>query len=575
MLRRTQEAFALMQSTAAPAALLQALVVLRAEGLTGTSLAIRLSVNLALATIMLIGLIAFTRRGKVYAAARFVGFGMILFDLTFAIAFGMRGSPTPYVITLAIMAVLAMVERPRVLAAWTALFAAVLIYGLLATPLWPFNPRPVSLVTGVAFTLAFFGLYLTEFREAMLDAVANIRQQADALTRTNADLRRTIVERDELSAQLATAQRLEAMGRMAGSIAHDFNNQLTVIRGYADLIANDTPSVSPLRAEMEQLVSAISRASNITREVLDFATPRAIALQPTDLVDVIRRLGPDLRRLILPRVRLEVDLPTAPCIAAADRAQVERLILNLAINARDVTPANGAVTVRVYAKGDRVFCQVTDGGPGVPLAIRDRIFEPFFTTKGTTGGTGLGLASSYAIARQHGGVIRVDDAEGGGASFTFELPRHSSSDLPAIVPAFDATLLERRLPLDGKSVVLVEDDEALRRLAMRMLQRAGAIVSAFDNGVDAVEYIAHADREHSPVQLIVTDLRLPRGSGADVIAAARALSAPIAIVAISGFLEDPAVAERAAREELFFLPKPFCERQLLSAIDSAQRLAAA
>ncbi len=577
MQQRAQEAFAVMQATAAPAALLQLCIVGIRDGWHGPEIQARLLINIGLCVLMAGSLLLFTRPGRVLGAARFSAMGMLLFDLGFAYAYGLRGTPTPYVLTLALIAIIALVETPRMLAVWSALFGSVMVYGLLGEPRWVFAPNPISLASGVVFTLGFFTLFLVEFRATMSDAIANVRAQAATLATANSELRETIEERDRLSDQLATAQRVEAMGRLAGSIAHDFNNLLTVIRGYADLIAEDTPRHSARRAEVDHLVNAVSRASRVTREVLDFAAPRPIATQPTDLSAFLRELAPSLRTLVSPRNVLVLETTTRDvfCMADVDRAQLERVVMNLATNARDVTPAGGVIRIELGCNAERVQCRVIDGGPGVDVELRERIFEPFFTTKGTTGGTGLGLASAFTIVRQHGGAITVGDAPEGGAVFTVDLPRSVNTlpIVPNVTPHRPSPVIAR--PLDGLNVVLVEDDPSVQRLASRLLQRAGGRVTAFDNSADAVTHLKSTTESDASVDLVVTDLRLPGGSGSDVIAAARARTPSIAIVAVSGFLDDEGVAESAARQELHFLPKPFSEQHLLDAIASARRYAMA
>ena len=573
--RRAQQAYALMQLTAGTATFLQLVAVAVGEGTDTHALRLRLFVNFLLSALMFTALFAFTRHGRLRASGTLVAVGVLVFIGLWALAFGMRNAPSPVIVSLTVIASLSLVETPRRLAVWTLIYGIMIVVGFFVEPRIEFTPSASSLITGLVFSLSFFAAFMIEHRVAMVEAIRAVRAQAATVASTNADLRRTIAERDLLSAQLATAQRLEAMGRMAGSIAHDFNNLLTVIRGYADLIADDMPADSPRRVEAEQMVQAVIRASNVTREVLDFASPHPITMQPTDLTAFLKELAPNLSRLLAPRVVLRVHYSESPCVIAGDRAQLERLLFNLIINARDVTPDGGVVQVELGRGESEVFCRVSDGGPGVPPELRDRIFEPFFTTKGTTGGTGLGLASSYAIARQHGGSISVDDATSGGAKFTVVLPAFVARD-QELFPAPSEPIVTRHpgRPLDGMRALLVEDDDALRRLATRMLQRSGATVDAFDNGVDAVSHLeSHAASPHA-VHLIVTDLRLPRGSGADVIDAARRVTPGAALVAISGFLEDPVVAERAERLELFFLPKPFSERELLSAIDEARKYGA-
>lgn len=567
--RRAQEAFAIMYLCSASFALLQSMMIVFKEGADTLPNIGRVSANLFLAGCLTLSLFGFLRRGRVLTAARLTSVALLSYVTAYGLLFGLRGSPTPFAMTFGAVAALALVESRRMLALWGGAFGVVLTFALLITPPYVFQPPRLTQLTSVLWTYMVFVLFLSEFRRAISQAVDSLSQQTRILEDTNADLHRTIAERDRLSAQLANSQRLEAMGRMAGSIAHDFNNLLTVIRGYTDLIANDTPKSSTHRTEVELLTQAVTRASGVTRQVLDFASPHAIALVPLDLGQFVRDLTPGLQRLVPSNVTLDVDTPPTACPVRADRAQLERLLLNLATNACDVTPPGGRIVVQVSASEHVVTCRVIDSGTGVPVELRDRIFEPFFTTKGTTGGTGLGLASAYAIARHHEGMISVADAPGAGAAFTLELPRASVEELYSAQTPNTSSATRRAL--DGVSVMLVEDDPAVRRLATRLLHRSGAEVTAFDNGADAVIHLHDEVARDRPIDLIVTDLRLPRGSGAEVIAVARRASPATALVAISGFLEDPAVAERAARGELCFLSKPFSEGQLLDAIDDARR----
>ena len=590
--QRAQEAFALLLMMAAPAAALQLLLIGTFEDWRLPAVQPRMIINVSVFLMAVTSLLAFTRKGRVVASARSIGVCMLLLDLYYARTYGLSGAPTSYAYTLAVVSLLSMVEPRRMIAFWVLCFSIAIGYGMLSEPLHTFRPNPYSMTFGVLVMLIFFVLFLSEFRSAMVGLITVRQQQADALSQTNRELVAAINERDRLSSELATAKRLEAMGRMAGSIAHDFNNLLTVIRGYADLIASDTPAEAPHRRELTQLTRAVDRASRVTRDVLDFASPRLFTMQRTDLARFIRELIPSLTQLVAPRVLLDVVTPSNDdCAVLIDRAQMERVILNLATNARDVSPVGGTIRITVSRRGDRVDLAIEDHGPGVPPALREQIFEPFFTTKGTTGGTGLGLASVYSIARQHCGSITVGDTAGGGATFILSLPidvplaagNNATVSLPTTSDEYAAdsatitqtTAQHRAAPLAGLTVLLVEDDEALRRLAIRLLHRAGATVHAIDNGVDALLHLERAVTQHETIHLVVTDLRLPRGSGAEVIDLARSMSPPLAVVAISGFLEDPAVAQRAARQELSFLPKPFSEQHLLAAIDAARRFNAA
>jgi len=309
-------------------------------------------------------------------------------------------------------------------------------------------------------------------------------------------------------------------------------------------------------------------------------------------------------------VTLRFERPASPVYALADRAQIERLLMNLAINARDVTPAGGSVTLTVEAVDQHVVCRVRDRGPGVPVELREQIFEPFFTTKGTTGGTGLGLASAFVIARKHGGTLQLGDTPGGGATFTLSLPRIAPPEGAGVgvrlsatptatlaIPqmpsaAADPVRVRARAPvppvppapvveipddtstwLARMAVLVVEDDPQLSTLMTRFLEAAGATVHAIDNGDDAVTYLREALAAGTPLDLVVTDLRMPRGSGAEVIAAARERAHALPIVVMSGYFDDAAVAALTARRLLVSLPKPFSERQLHVAIAVARQYA--
>ena len=566
--RRAQAAFSFMQATIAISLCVNAVVVYAVDRHDPVLGRMRLTGAL-ISAVCIASLLLVSRVGRVMLAGRLTGLVMFGMLLMYGHYFGLYSGPGPFLMATVVLAILAMLESTRALAGWVALYLGAFAYGLSVAPLHPVSPLPSAIITNVVVATVIFATYMIEFRETLLEGLAAVREHADLLEISNLKLTRSLEERDTLSDQLVQAQRLEAMGRMAGSIAHDFNNQLTVIRGYAELISAELPVATTVSTDMGHLVNAVARASGITRDVLDFAAPHPIRLQPTDLTALLRELSPNFLRLLNTTVELRTELPKRPCFAMANPGQLERLLLNLVINARDVMPAGGRITVALAAHGDHIRLTVSDTGPGVAPDMRQRIFEPFFTTKGTTGGSGLGLASSYSIARQHGGTLAVDDAEGGGASFVMDIPSISSVALST--PVFNTAIAPR--PLEDLVMVVVEDDAALSKLTVRLLQRAGATVTAFDNGEDAVAHLhAEAAALRAP-DCIVTDLRLPRGSGAEVIDAARQLTREIALVAMSGFLEDPIVADLAEQRILSFLAKPFTEGQLLESIGTARQLA--
>ena len=608
--RRAQRAIVLVQAATAFSFLLQTLVIAATEDLTNPAIRGRV-VGIALTSLVLVGILFVSRPGQLRLSGRLTAGFTLLLLLAFGRWTGLRASPPAFVFCAGIIGALILVESPRLIKWWVAAFLAAFAFGILGTPVWPVMPSRASSLNGIVLAFTFFAMYMKEFRDTLMDGIESLTGQTARLSESNRELEAALRARDAMSEQLANAQRLEAMGRMAGSIAHDFNNQLTVIRGYADLIAKGVTPGTPRQAEVEQLASAVSRASSITREVLDFASPHGFPLDATDIGALTRALTPDLTQLLAPAVTLRVELPSSPVYAMADRAQLERLLMNLTLNARDVTPLGGSVVLTVQAVDQRVVCRVADRGPGVPAALREQIFEPFFTTKGTTGGTGLGLASAFVIARKHGGTLQLGDTPGGGATFTLELPRLAPpgragagtkaattptaplAAIPDRTAAADAPVRVRaRAPLPpappapeieipddtsallaGMAVLVVEDDLLLCTLVTRFLEAAGATVHAIDNGEDAVTYVRGAIAAGTPLDLVVTDLRMPRGSGAHVIAAAREREVPLPIVAMSGYLDDAVVAALAARRVLYFLAKPFSERQLHVAIAVARRYA--
>jgi len=604
--RRAQRAIVSVQAATAFSFLVQTIVVAVTEDLTREAVRGRF-VGVAATSLVLGVILLVSSAGRLRLSGRLSAGFTLLVLVAFGRWSGLRNSPGAFVFCMGVIGALFLVESPRLIKWWVAGFLAAFVYGMLVEPIWVVGPSRASQLNGVLLSVTFFAVYMQGYRDTLQEGMASLSSQTSRLLEANRELEESLSAREALSAQLANAQRLEAMGRMAGSIAHDFNNQLTVVRGYADLVAKGIAPGSAQHAEMGKLVGAVTRASTITREVLDFASPHGLPLEATDVVVLVRRLAPDMSQLLAPAVTLRISLPSAPVYAMTDKAQLERLLMNLALNARDVTPPGGSVALTVQGVDGRVICRVVDGGPGVPVHLREQIFEPFYTTKGTTGGTGLGLASAFVIARKHGGTLEVGDSLGGGATFTLELPRiappalastkSAATDsatvvsappaiphLPPATAAVRARPLAARAPvveipedtsawLAGLAVLVVEDDPHLSTLLTRFLTAAGATVHALDNGEAAVTYLREAMTTGTALDVLVTDLRMPRGSGADVIAAAREWEVPLPIVVMSGYLDDPVVAALASRRVLHFLPKPFAERQLYVAIAVAQRYA--
>ena len=362
---------------------------------------------------------------------------------------------------------------------------------------------------------------------------------------------------------LQQAQRMEALGRLAGGIAHDFNNLLTAMIGNAGYLLEVSAADDPRRAALEEIIDAGDRGQRFTRQLLAFSRNQVLQTEPIDLADVVTGMQSMLARLIGPEYRLETALAAGLPRVEADRGQIEQMVLNLVVNARDAMPAGGAIAVRTRAedRGGRpgVLLEVEDEGSGIPPEVRARIFEPFFTTKGEGGGTGLGLSMIYGFVTQSGGEIDVLSQPGRGTSFRIFLPAPGAGPearrphSPALLPA----------AADEPPTVLVVDDEpSVRTLAAAMLRRAGyAVVEAAD-GAEAERLAAgHVGR----IDVLLTDIVMPGTRGPELADRLRAVRPELRVVYMSGF-RDTAMLADVERGEAVFLGKPFVGSALLAAI---------
>ena len=367
-----------------------------------------------------------------------------------------------------------------------------------------------------------------------------------------------------LEAQLRHAQKMEAVGRLAGGVAHDFNNLLTVITGRSQLLLLKLPPESPLRRDVELVEETAHRASALTRQLLAFSRKQMVQPRVVDLNEVVRGMETMLSRLIGEDVTLATRLdPTAGCVRA-DPAQLEQMIVNLAVNARDAMPLGGRLTLETgFVRLDEGFAREHVGlraGPHVRLVVRDtgvgmdglikaHLFEPFFTTKGPGKGTGLGLATVYGIVTQSGGAIRVDSEPGQGAVFTIDLPR---VDAPADLrgdPGIPAAA-----PHGSETVLLVEDEPEVRGLARDILHQQGYTVLEAADGDEALRI----GREHGgPIHLLVTDVVMPQMGGRELADHLRAGRHETKVLYVSGYTDDAILHQGVSETGMAFLPKPF------------------
>jgi two-component system, cell cycle sensor histidine kinase and response regulator CckA len=365
---------------------------------------------------------------------------------------------------------------------------------------------------------------------------------------------RDVTERKRLEAQLRQAQRLESIGQLAGGIAHDFNNFLSVIRGYARFLLDGLPAESPLRADAEEVSGAAERAARLTNQLLVFSRRDVVRAEVLDLREVLTGVLSLLERTLGEDVELAVSTPDEPLCVAADPTQLEQVIVNLAVNGRDAMPAGGPLEIELAAEGDDVLLTVRDRGLGMAPEIAERAFEPFFSTKPKGQGTGLGLATVYGIATQAGGAVEIDSTPGEGTAVTVRLPR---SDEPAAEREQPAAPEQHEA--GGETILVVEDEDAVRRLTCRILARQGYRVLEAPDGQRALAAWSEHERE---IDLLLTDVVMPGMSGKEL-----AEQLGIEPVFMSGYTDD--VVLRHGVEGLRLVQKPFDAETLLAAVRAA------
>jgi signal transduction histidine kinase/ActR/RegA family two-component response regulator len=372
-----------------------------------------------------------------------------------------------------------------------------------------------------------------------------------------------ITERAELEGQLRQAQRMESIGRLAGGIAHDFNNLLTVMLSTADLAMADLREGDPLRTDFLEIRHAVERAVALTRQLLAFSRKQVLQPAVLNLNTVIANMEKMLRRVIGEDVDLAV-VPTEDLSSVTvDPGQIEQVIMNLAVNARDAMPDGGRLTVATqnielddtYAAqhasvrpGPYVMLAMSDTGVGMDEHTRARIFEPFFTTKERGKGTGLGLSTVFGIVEQSGGHIWVYSEVGKGTAFKIYLPS-SAEGAPARGPARPAASTR-----GTETILVVEDEERLRHLIRRTLESAGYTVLAAANGGEALLLL---ERHEGTVHLMLTDVVMPGLGVRELAARVGALRQEARVLYMSGYTDDTIVRRGVLEQGIHFLPKPF------------------
>jgi two-component system cell cycle sensor histidine kinase/response regulator CckA len=376
-----------------------------------------------------------------------------------------------------------------------------------------------------------------------------------------------------LEAQLRQSQKLEAVGRLAGGIAHDFNNLLTVITSYVEMLqAPHGREAEP--AYLKEIGGAAARAAALTRQLLTFSRKQIVQHSTVDVNEVVARIEPMLRRVSAQNIHLRSSLASDLGLVHADAGQLEQVILNLVVNASDAMPDGGSLVLQTanveldqgYAlmhaevvPGPYVMLAVSDTGVGMNEATLAKIFEPFFTTKEPGHGTGLGLAMAYEIVRQAGGHIWVYSEVDGGATFKIYLPRIDAAAEASLAPNLPAAAVAR-----GGTVLLVEDDDAVRRSVRTTLERLGYIVLEASDGESG---LAVAERQGGSIDVVVTDLMMPGITGREFAERLAVAWPGLRVVFTSGYTDDEVIRRRLVDEGQSFLQKPFTSEQLVGAID--------
>jgi two-component system cell cycle sensor histidine kinase/response regulator CckA len=379
-----------------------------------------------------------------------------------------------------------------------------------------------------------------------------------------------ITERRRLETRVHQTQRLEAIGRLAGGIAHDFNNILSAIHGFASIVHDELPPPSPLRADVQEILKAVERAANLTRQLLAFGRRQVLQPKVIDVGLYVRDLERMLRRILGEDMEIVLRVDEGAVTAKADPSQLEQVLINLVVNARDAMPTGGRITIRAakvvvgaedtreaaeLSPGSYALLEVSDTGIGMSKKVQDHIFEPFFTTKESGQGSGLGLATVFGIVKQSGGHIFVDSDPGSGSTFRIYFPASrepptrvaTSSDLPPV-------------KLTGvETILLVEDENAVRSFVARALRQQGYQVLDASNGGEA---LLMAEQHPGIIHLLLTDVIMPRVSGKQLAERLRGLRTDLRVLYMSGYAEEIIAPHGVLEPGAAFIEKPLTAEAL-------------
>jgi two-component system, cell cycle sensor histidine kinase and response regulator CckA len=386
-------------------------------------------------------------------------------------------------------------------------------------------------------------------------------------------------EQRQLEQQFAQAQKMQAVGQLAGGVAHDFNNVLQAIIGYSDLLLANHRPTDPAFQDIMQIKHNANRAASLVRQLLAFSRRQTLRPETLNLTDTLADLSMLLKRLLGERVELDLKHGRDLWPVRADVNQFEQVIVNLAVNARDAMPEGGRVGIRTanvaaeeaarmgltgMPAADYVLVEVSDMGTGIPPEVMDKIFEPFFTTKEVGKGTGLGLSTVFGIVKQSGGFIYVDSVVGQGTTFRIFLPRHVPAAEPAPEEKAEPAARQPAADLTGQgTILLVEDEDPVRAVNGRALSARGYTVLEAASGIEALQIM---EERETAVDLVVSDVVMPEMDGPTLLRELRKRYPDLKVIFVSGYAEDAFKKNLPEGEAFNFLAKPFSLKQLVETV---------
>jgi len=387
------------------------------------------------------------------------------------------------------------------------------------------------------------------------------------------DLKTAAKEREELQSQLKQSQKMETIGKLAGGVAHDFNNILTAIIGYAGFLMKDLAKDDPKREDVKEILTAAERAAGLTQQLLAFSRKQVLRTEAADLNSVVAGIEKMLKRLIGENIKLETRFTPSPCRVMVDIGQIEQVLVNLAVNARDAMPEGGTLTLETalmdagadfvskhpaFTPGRLVCLTVKDTGCGMTDKVKEHVFEPFFTTKETGKGTGLGLSTVFGILKQSGGEIGLESAPDRGTTFNICLPYYEAA-APGNGEKTGAEKDKDALLPGSETILLVEDEESLCRLAERLLRTSGYTVISAASGAEALELM---ERRGKAVDLLMTDVIMPGMSGRELSMELGRRKLIHRTLFMSGYTDDAIAKHGVLEPGLAFIYKPFTVESL-------------